>query len=221
MKKNSLQRTLVPVFACTLLFSAVEANAVKTSMTNDASSVLQTGKHQVKGRVVDGSGEAVIGATVMEKGTTNGTVTDFDGNFSIQVGDGAQLEISYIGYKTVTLLAKPGTDMNITITEDSEMLEDVVVVGYGTMKKKDLTGAVGSIKGDDLSSRRTTQLSTALQGAVSGVTVTRGSGDPGSGTSIRVRGITTMGDSSPLVIVDGVPGDINQVNPDDVENMTV
>ena len=221
MKKNSLQRTLVPVFACTLLFSAVEANAVKTSMTNDASSVLQTGKHQVKGRVVDGSGEAVIGATVMEKGTTNGTVTDFDGNFSIQVGDGAQLEISYIGYKTVTLLAKPGTDMNITITEDSEMLEDVVVVGYGTMKKKDLTGAVGSIKGDDLSSRRTTQLSTALQGVVSGVTVTRGSGDPGSGTSIRVRGITTMGDSSPLVIVEGVPGDINQVNPDDVENMTV
>ena len=101
------------------------------------------------------------------------------------------------------------------------MLDEVVVVGYGTMKKKDLTGAVAAVKGDDLAARKTTQLSTALQGAASGVTVTRDNSAPGATASIQIRGVTTIGETSPLVIVDGIPGDINQVNPEDVESMSV
>src|SRR5699024_8024654 len=106
--------------------------------------------------------------------------------------------------------------------EDSEMLDEVVVVGYGTMKKKDLTGAVAAVSGDLISDRKTMQLSSALQGAVSGMMVTRNNGAPGASSSIKIRGITTIGDSNPLVIVDGVPIDgIDMVNPNDVENISV
>ncbi|MCD8136239.1 MAG: TonB-dependent receptor plug domain-containing protein, partial [Parabacteroides gordonii] len=111
--------------------------------------------------------------------------------------------------------------LNILLEEDLLALDEVVVVGYGTMKKKDLTGAVGAVKGEDLVARKTTQLSTALQGSVAGVTVTRSSGAPNAVGTIRVRGITTIGDNNPLVIIDGVPGSINDVNANDVESMSV
>ena len=165
-------------------------------------------KKIITGTVVDPNGEAVIGANVLVKGTTNGTITDMDGKFSLEVPEGAMLLVSYIGYGDYE--TKVGNQSNLSIT-----------LGYGTMKKKDLTGAVGAVKGDDLASRRTTQLSTALQGATSGVLVTRDNSAPGATASIKIRGVTTIGETSPLVIIDGVPGDINQVNPEDVENMSI
>ena len=178
-------------------------------------------KKIITGTVVDPNGEAVIGANVLVKGTTNGTITDMDGKFSLEVPEGAMLLVSYIGYGDYETKVGNQSNLSITLKEDSKALDEVVVVGYGTMKKKDLTGAVGAVKGDDLASRRTTQLSTALQGATSGVLVTRDNSAPGATASIKIRGVTTIGETSPLVIIDGVPGDINQVNPEDVENMSI
>lgn len=178
-------------------------------------------KRIITGTVVDPNGEAVIGANVLVKGTTNGTITDIDGKFSLEVPEGAMLLVSYIGYGDYETKVGNQSNLSITLKEDSQALDELVVVGYGTMKKKDLTGAVGAVKGDDLASRRTTQLSTALQGATSGVLVTRDNSAPGATASIKIRGVTTIGETSPLVIIDGVPGDINQVNPEDVENMSI
>lgn len=178
-------------------------------------------KRIITGTVVDPNGEAVIGANVVVKGSTNGTITDMDGKFSLEVPEGAMLLVSYIGYGDYEIKVGNQPNLSITLKEDSQALDELVVVGYGTMKKKDLTGAVGAVKGDDLAARRTTQLSTALQGATSGVLVTRDNSAPGATASIKIRGVTTIGETSPLVIVDGVPGDINQVNPEDVENMSI
>lgn len=178
-------------------------------------------KKIITGTVVDPNGEAVIGANVLVKGTTNGTITDMDGKFSLEVPEGAMLLVSYIGYGDYETKVGNQSNLSIILQEDSKALDELVVVGYGTMKKKDLTGAVGAVKGDDLASRRTTQLSTALQGATSGVLVTRDNSAPGATASIKIRGVTTIGETSPLVIIDGVPGDINQVNPEDVENMSI
>lgn len=178
-------------------------------------------KRIITGTVVDPNGEAVIGANVVVKGTTNGTITDMDGKFSLEVPEEAMLLVSYIGYGDYETKVGNQSNLSITLKEDSQALDELVVVGYGTMKKKDLTGAVGAVKGDDLAARRTTQLSTALQGATSGVLVTRDNSAPGATASIKIRGVTTIGETSPLVIVDGVPGDINQVNPEDVENMSI
>lgn len=178
-------------------------------------------KKKITGTVIDQQGEPIIGANVLEKGTTNGIITGLDGNFTLTVSEQSTVVFSFIGYTTAELVVSDRTDWNIVLKEDTELLEEVVVIGYGTMKKKDLTGAVGAVKGTDLAARKTTQLSTALQGAVSGVLVTRTNGEPGANSSIQIRGVTTIGESAPLVIIDGVPGDINQVSPDDVESMSV
>ena len=194
-------------------------NIVVRSITQTSSSQQ---KKTITGTIVDPSGMPVIGANVMVKGTTNGTITDMDGKFSLEVPEGAMLQITYVGYANQEIKVGNQSSLSIIMKDDSEALDELVVVGYGVARKKDLTGAVGAIKGDNLAARKTTQLSTALQGAVSGVTVTRDNNAPGATAgSIKVRGVTTIGDTSPLVIIDGVPGDINQVNPDDVENMSV
>ena len=185
------------------------------------SNVSQQNKKTITGVIKDESGLPVIGANVVEKGTTNGTITDAEGKFTLAVEPNAMLAVTYIGYVTNEISVSGKNSVYIILKEDSELLDEVVVVGYGTMKKKDLTGAVGAIKGEDLAARKTTQLSTALQGAVAGVTVTRSSGAPDAVGTIRVRGITTIGDNNPLVIIDGVPGSMNDVNANDVESMTV
>lgn len=177
---------------------------------------------KVTGVIADVNGEPLIGATVKVKGTQNATVTDFDGNYTIEAPEGATLEVSYIGFNTQEVKVGSRNSYNIEMAEDNNSLEELVVIGYGTVKKKDLTGAISAVKGDDLSNRRTTMLSSALQGALSGVMVRRSSSAPGSGAgSIHVRGVTTMGDSSPLVIVDGVEGSLDYVNSNDVESVTV
>ena len=171
--------------------------------------------------VKDENGEPIIGANIQVVGKSAGTITDMNGRFSISASANSTLQITYIGYQTQTVNIGEQRNINIILQEDNAQLDEVVVVGYGTMKKKDLTGSVTAVKGDELAARRTTQLSTALQGALSGVMVSRDNGAPGSSASIQIRGVTTIGDSSPLVIIDGIPGDINSVNPEDVESMSV
>ncbi len=175
----------------------------------------------VSGIVSDQNGQPLVGVTVYAA-EGGGIATNLDGFYQIAVKKGSKMEFSYIGYATHECIYNGETEINVTLKEDTEALDEVVVIGYGTVKKKDLTGSVSAIKGEDLASRQTTTLSTALQGSVPGLLVTRSSGDPGSSASIKVRGITTMGNNDPLIIVDGSPCDnIDYVNANDVENVTV
>lgn len=170
-----------------------------------ASEVLQQAKRQIKGKVVDAAGETVIGANVLEKGTTNGIITDIDGNFVLNVSSGATLEISYIGYVTQTIKVTNQTSLHIVLKEDSETLDEVVVVGYGTMKKSDLSGASVSVGEDAIKGSVITNLDQSLQGRAAGVSAVSTSGAPGSSSSIRVRGQATINSNAePLYVIDGV-----------------
>lgn len=176
----------------------------------------------VSGTVYDNTNEPLIGATVTVEGTQNGVITDLDGAYSIQVSPNSVLTASYIGFTTKKVNVGTRTVVDFVLAEDSKVLDEVVVIGYGTVKKKDLTGSVSAVKGDELVNKRSTTLSNALQGSLAGVMVTRENSAPGGGAaSIRVRGITTMGESSPLVIVDGVQSSLDYVNSNDVESITV
>ena len=178
---------------------------------------------KLSGTVVDENGEPLVGAAVMIKDSSTGTVTDLDGAFTLAVPRGATLVVSFIGFQDQEVV--PGNRNNIVVTllTDDKLLDEVVVIGYGTVKRKDLTGSVAAVRGEDLEVKRTTNLSTALQGTMSGVMVTRDNSAPGSGAgSIRVRGITTMGTSDPLIIVDGVQvRSLDYVNTADVESISV
>ncbi|MBQ9463131.1 MAG: TonB-dependent receptor [Bacteroidales bacterium] len=178
---------------------------------------------KVSGTVLDKDGQAVIGAGVLEQGTLNGAVTDMDGKYTIEVASGSSvLEFTCIGYQAVQETVGSRSSINVIMQDDNKLLDEVVVIGYGTVKKKDLTGAVAAVDGGKLSQVQGVGLSQALQGTMPGVQVTRTSGLPGAGATIRVRGITTIGDSDPLIIVDGVPvNTINDVDVDAIENITV
>ena len=174
---------------------------------------------QITGRVVDTKGEAAIGASILEKGTTNGTITDFDGNFKLTVGPKAVLQISYIGYNSQEVAVKGQHTLNITLKEDVESLDEVVVVGYGTMKKKDLTGSVSSVKADELTAFTVANPVQALQGRVPGVVLSQNTGDPSGDYSIRIRGVNSIkGDNSPLYIIDGIPASTASINTYDIES---
>ena len=175
----------------------------------------------ITGKVIDQNGDPVVGANVIEKGTTNGSITDQDGRFTLSVSPGASLLISYIGYNTQEIVIGNKSDFTIHLTEDTQSIEEVVVIGYGTARKADLTGSTTSLKGERLSNRNSPQLSTQLQGQMAGVQITRSSGDPAAGASIRIRGVTTMSTNDPLVIIDGVPGSLNDVASEDVKDIQV
>lgn len=176
----------------------------------------------VSGTVNDAGGQPVIGAAVMQKGTNNGVTTDIDGKYSIQVPLGTVLEFTCIGYKTVELVAS-GTVLNVVLVEDTELLEETVVIGYGVQKKSDLTGAVAQVKDSDLTNRSTSDAAAALQGKAAGVQILNYSGAPGSQASIRVRGYSSnSGNIGPLLIVDGLKVDnISYLDPSMIESMEV
>ena len=181
------------------------------------------GKRKVTGQVTDNMEEAVIGASVFVMGASNGTITDMNGHFSLELpDDNAKLQVSYIGYKTQVINVGNKSSVNIVLVEDSKALEEVVVVGYGTQKKVNLTGAVETVKSDRLANKPVTSIASALTGEAAGVTVTQNSGQPGPNQgTVRVRGIGTWGDASPLVLVDGVSMSLNDVIPSEVESVSV
>lgn len=175
----------------------------------------------ISGTVVDKEGLPIIGANIVEKETTNGTISDMNGAFSITVAPAAVLLVTYIGYVSQEMRIGSNTSLSLVLKDDSEMLNEVVVVGYGTQKKVNLTGSVSTIQGERLDKRIVSQTSQALQGLAPGLTVIQASGQPGTTSSIKIRGIGTLGNSSPLILIDGIEGDINNVNPSDIENISV
>ena len=182
-----------------------------------------SGKVSVKGVVLDEAGETLPGATVTEKGTKNVAATDLDGKFTIKVSkSGATLIVSYIGYVTKEVTSKP--DMKVILSENSKNLDEVVVVGYGTMKKRDVTGAISSISSKDIEQKMATNVFEALQGQTAGIQIISGSGQPGETSSIKMRGTSTFSADGvkPLYIVDGIPlDDIDGINPTDIASMEI
>jgi TonB-linked SusC/RagA family outer membrane protein len=177
----------------------------------------------IKGTVKDVSGDPIIGASVKVQGSKSGVITDFDGNFSVQAANNATLVISYIGYTTETVKVAGKNNLSITLKEDAQTLNDIVVIGYGVQKKSDLTGAVASVKAEDLKHRSTTDAAAALQGKAAGVQILNSSGKPGQGASIRVRGYSSNSSNiGPLLIVDGLQvSSIQYLDPSMIESMEV
>jgi len=184
-------------------------------------SLPQVGR-RITGTVTDERGEPIIGVNIVEKGTTNGVVTDIDGNFSFAVADNAVLLVTYIGYIAQDITVDNKNKYAIILREDTQKLEEVVVVGYGTQKRVNLTGSVASVSSETLTKRQVGQTSLALQGAAPGVTVTQRSGQPGlDAGDIRIRGIGTLNNSSPLVLVDGLEMGINNIDVSTIESISV
>ena len=175
---------------------------------------------EISGTVVDATGETVIGATVMEKGTSNGTITDFDGNFTIKVNEGAILVISYIGFQTLEVTAQQG--MKVTLKDDAEVLQEVVVTGYTTQRKADLTGAISTVSVDEMAKQNENNPMKALQGRVPGMNITA-DGNPSGAATVRIRGVGTLNDNDPLYIIDGVPtkAGMHELNGNDIESIQV
>jgi len=200
----------------------------------------------VNGKVVDEQGQTLPGVNVMEKGSTNGTITDIDGKYSLSVGNNATLEFSYIGYENVEINASNGTTFNVTLTEDTKQIDEVVVVGYGTMKKSDVSGSSISVGAEDIAGFVGSGVDQALQGKAAGVQVTANSGQPGAGMQVTIRGASTINakDAQPLYVIDGVPvqnvvssgnslglslgngevgsfSGLSNLSPDDIESMEI
>ena len=234
MRRNSYfsEKTLsrIKMTACCLTATLASANAsnlydasLMNSPENDNLTVQHVLEHQIKGVVVDSNGMPVIGANILLKGTAVGSITDLDGNFFLDdVNESSILLVSYIGY--VTKEVKVGTQkvFKIVLEEDQKTLNEVVVVGYGTMKKSDITGAISSVSQDKLTSQPVANVSSALQGLATGVSVTSNSGSPGSSATIRIRGVGTVNNAEPLYVVDGMPvTDIGYLSSSDIQSMEI
>lgn len=178
----------------------------------------------IRGIVKDARGETVIGASVLEKGTTNGTITDFDGNFELQVDSKSTLVISFVGFKTQEIPVNGKTSFNIELKEDTEVLNEVVVIGYGSARKSDVTGSIASVGGDKLREVPATNITYALQNRVAGVDMSQTSSKPGASMQIRIRGTRSLNASNdPLIVLDGIPfmGNISDINPNDIKSMDI
>lgn len=215
----NLRKSVLLVGALASLGLSYTTEALATSPNSAVNSVQQSKK--VTGNVSDAEGP-IIGASVVEKGNAgNGTVTDLDGNFSLNVKPGATIVITYIGYQKQEIVVGNQSNLNVTMKTDDKTLEEVVVVGYGVQKKKLVTGSTIEVKGDDIQKMNTTQVLGALQSQTPGVNIQAASGQPGDGFKISIRGAGTNGNTAPLYIIDGVAGDINNLNPADIERIDV
>ena len=215
---------------CKVLFSMLICSGFIMSpmdmMAKDSFSTMRIQQENVTvaGTVKDVNGEPIIGANVLVSGSTVGTITDIDGKFSLTAPRDAVLDISYLGYKSQRVKVVTGTPLTVVLKEDSEQLDEVVVVGFGTQKKVNLTGSVGLAEAEELESRPVTSATQALQGLVPGLQISTNTGEMDKNMNINIRGTGTIGEGSsgsPLVLIDGMEGDLNSVNPQDIESVSV
>lgn len=227
-ENESVAEVLTDIFRDTDIVYAVEGNSIflmKKKFVQNAPSILQQQqKRIINGTVADEKGDPIIGANVVEKGTVNGVITDIDGKFSITASTNAILQVSYIGYITQDTNVGNNTSINVVLQEDTKTLDEVIVVGYGTQKKANLSGAVESVTSKRLESRSTNNVGLALQGIVPSLTIQPGNGQVNSTPSYNIRGMTSINGGSPLIMVDGVPtepADFSRMNAADIENISV
>ena len=215
-------RAFVKVAACAVLSAGLPLAVYAEPGSVTATEAVQQTK-TVTGQIVDSKGETIIGANIMEKGTTNGTITDFDGKFSLTTAPNATLVISYIGYQSVELpVSQIKAGQTITLKEDTEVIDEVVVIGYGTQRKGDVTSAIASVKSEDFTIGKIGDAADLIKGKVAGLSIAKGSGDPNSTSTIRLRGVISVnGSTTPLVLVDGVEGDLSTVAPENIESIDV
>ena len=218
---RKFRKTALLMSALALLGLGYSSNANAAGAPQE----VQQATKKITGTVVDAMGP-VIGASVVEKGTTNGTVTDFDGNFTLNVKPGATIVVSFIGFETQEIKVGNQDNFQITMKDDNAVLEEVVVVGYGVQKKKLVTGATVQVKGEDIAKLNTTNALTAMQSSTPGVQITQSSSQPGKGFKVNIRGVGTIGTSSPLLIIDGINAGtaddgLNGLNPNDIESIDV
>lgn len=221
MNYKKLSLAFIAILALT--HTPLQSSAREASMTSTATEQAND-EINVKGHVVDETGEPVIGASIIQNGTTKGTVTDLDGNFSLNVNSGASITISYVGYTSQNMKVTSSAPLKITLKEEKTNLNEVVVVGYGTQKKANLTGSVSSVDSKDLGNRALTSVALGIQGKMPGVTIVNAGGTPGrddSGTSIHVRGTGSFNNSSPMIVVDGIESTMYDIDPNDIESMSV
>lgn len=224
-KRALFSKALLKATTCLLLTSGI---GISPAFASPESNELVTERVQqtstINGKVTDANGEAIIGASVTVKGTTsNGTITDLDGKFNLDAPANATLVISYVGYKTIEIPVNGKKTLTITLKEDTEMLDEVVVVGYGTQKKATLTGSVSSVGGDDIKKMSPVNITNTLAGKTAGVIANTRTGEPGEDNAdILIRGKGTLGSTSPLIVVDGVADrSFGRLNPDDIESISV
>ena len=218
---RKFRKTALLMSALALLGLGYSSNANAAESPQE----VQQATKKITGTVVDAMGP-VIGASVVEKGTSNGVVTDFDGNFALSVKPGATIVISYIGYTTQEIAVGNRSTFSVTLKEDDAMLEEVVVVGYGVQKKKLVTGATVQVKGEDIAKLNTTNALQAMQASSPGVNIAQSSAQPGKGFKVNIRGVGTIGTSSPLLVIDGIASGtaddgLNGLNPNDIESIDV
>ena len=218
-KNQPVSKVLEELLADSGITYSVEGNHIVLGKQTMAAAPQQSST--IRGKVIDTNGDPVIGANIVEKGTTNGTTTDVEGNFSINAKSGSTLVITFIGYVREEVKANAGRRMEIILQEDSETLEEVVVVGYGTIKKADLTGSVATVGSEVIEDRPLTNLGAGLQGAIANLNITSSSGAPGTGSKFNIRGTTNLSGGEPLILVDGIEMDPNLINPQDVKDVTV
>lgn len=223
LNRMLFSRAFVKVSACVVLSAGCLPMA--TYAESVGAPVVETVLQQkaISGKVVDSKGESIIGANIMEKGTTNGTITDFDGNFNLNVAANAVLQISYIGYKTQEIpVSQLKAGAVITLKEDTEVMDEVVVIGYGTQRKGDVTSAISSVKAEDFTVGKVGDAADLIKGKVAGLSIAKGSGDPNATSSIRLRGVISVnGSTTPLILIDGVEGDLSTVAPENIEAIDV
>lgn len=207
--------------ATTCLFLAAGAGispafAFTETTGTDNIAIVQQQTVTITGIVKDKSGEPIIGANVLEKGTTNGVITNIDGQYTLKVkGGNSVLVISYIGYKSQEVTVGSQRKIDVTLADDTELLDEVVVIGYGTQRKGDVTSAIASVKSEDFLTGNFNNAGDLVKGKIAGLTITKPSGDPGESSAITLRGVVSLnGDTDPLVLVDGTPGDLNTVPPE-------
>jgi TonB-linked SusC/RagA family outer membrane protein len=221
LESKPVSYVLDNLFGDTDIDYAMEGTHIVLSKRGGEARPQQTAR-PVSGLVADEKGEPVIGANVVEKGTQNGTVTDVDGRFRLNISPGATLVVSFIGYLAREVSVGAQTSLSIVLAEDSRALDEVVVIGYGTVKKSDVTGSVSSVKPDDLTRMATASPVAALQGRAAGVLVVQESGSPDAAAAIKIRGVGTTNNADPLYVVDGFPmSDVNYLNPSDVEALEI
>ena len=223
LNRMLFSRAFVKVSACVVLSAGCLPMA--TYAESVGAPVVETVLQQkaISGKVVDSKGESIIGANVMEKGTTNGTITDFDGKFSLNVSAKAILQVSYIGYKSQEIpVSQLKAGAVITLREDTEVMDEVVVIGYGTQRKGDVTSAIASVKAEDFTVGKVGDAADLIKGKVAGLSIAKGSGDSNATSAIRLRGVISVnGSTTPLILIDGVEGDLSTVAPENIEAIDV